>query len=39
MRDYTESLNQSIKATLDKELKRLAAPKLEVAAREIPTRG
>jgi len=36
---YAQSLNEDLKATLDKELKSLPAPKLELALSEIETRG
>jgi hypothetical protein len=39
MKDSVQSLNQNLKATLDKELKALPAPKLELALGELPTRG
>ena len=39
LKDYAQSLNRDMKVTLDKALKRVAAPKLELAAAEIPTRG
>ena len=39
MKDYAQSLNQNLKATLDKEIKGLPAPKLQLAIAEISTRG
>jgi hypothetical protein len=39
MKEYVRSLNHSLKATLDKDLKEIDAPKLELAALETSTRG
>ena len=38
-KDYAQSLNENVKATLDKELKQIAMPKLELAVGEVSTRG
>lgn len=38
-KDYAQSLNEKVKATLDKQLKQIAAPKLELAVGEVSTRG
>lgn len=39
MKDYIESLNHSLKATLEKDLKRMAAPKLTLALTDTASRG
>ena len=39
MKDAAESLNQNLKATLEKELKQIAAPRVQLAIVAIPTRG
>lgn len=39
MKDSAESLNQNLKATLEKELKQITAPKVQLAIVAIPTRG
>lgn len=39
MKEYVKSLNHSLKATLDKELKENAAPKLTLALNEAASRG
>jgi hypothetical protein len=39
MKEYVESLNHRLKATLDKELKEIAAPKLTLALNEAASRG
>jgi hypothetical protein len=39
MKNYAQSLNQNLKATLDRELKKQPAPQVRLAIGEIPTRG
>jgi hypothetical protein len=39
IKEYAQSLNEDLKATLDKELRSLPAPKLELAVGEVQTRG
>jgi hypothetical protein len=39
MRDYAQSLNQNLKATLEKEFMRMPAPTLRLALGEVKTRG
>jgi hypothetical protein len=37
--DYIRTLNSELRTTLDRDLKRMPAPKLELASNTTPTRG